>query len=73
VAAYVPDKFDATVEMESVIGSTVSDFPGTKATDGDNKKFTATLGTGGRTVDIGTVTGSASLRKLKADGTVANP
>jgi len=72
VAAYVPDKFDATVEMESVIGSTVSDFPGTKSTDGD-KKFTATLGTGGRTVDIGTVTGSASLRKLKPDGTVANP
>ena len=72
VAAYVPEKVDGTVEMESVIGSTVSDFPGTKSTD-DNKKFTATLGTGGRTVDIGTVTGSASLRKLKADGTVANP
>lgn len=72
VAAYVPEKFDGTVEMESVIGSTVSDFPGTKATD-DDKKFTATLGTGGRTVDIGTVTGSASLRKLKADGTAANP
>jgi hypothetical protein len=72
VAAYVPEKFDATVDMESVIGSTTSDFPGTKSTDGD-KKFTATLGTGGRTVDIGTVTGSAALRKLKADGTVANP
>ena len=72
VAAYVPEKVDGTVEMESVIGSTVSDFPGTKSAD-DNKKFTATLGTGGRTMDIGTVTGSASLRKLKADGTVANP
>jgi hypothetical protein len=71
-AAYVPEKVDGTVEMKSVIGSTVSDFPGTKDTEGD-KKFTATLGTGGRTIDIGTVTGSATLRKLKADGTVANP
>ncbi len=73
VAAYVPEKADGTVEMESVIGSTVSEFPGSKSTDGDNKKFIATLGTGGRTMDIGTVTGSASLRKLKADGTVAIP
>ena len=72
VAAYLPEKVDGTVDMESVIGNTVSDFPGSKSAD-DNKKFTATLGTGGRTVDIGTVTGSASLRKLKADGTVANP
>jgi hypothetical protein len=72
VAAYVPQKFDGSVEMESTLGSVVSDFPGTAATDGD-KKFTATVGTGSRTVDIGTVTGSAALHKLKPDGTVASP
>ncbi|MFI5232440.1 MAG: DUF4097 family beta strand repeat-containing protein [Gemmatimonadales bacterium] len=72
VAAYLPQKFDGSVEMESVLGTVASDFPGTTAKDGD-KKFTATVGSGTRTVDIGTVTGSAALHKLKADGTVAAP
>ena len=72
VAAYLPQKFDGSVEMESTLGSVVSDFPGTAAKDGD-KKFTATVGSGNRTVDIGTVTGSAALHKLKPDGTVAAP
>ena len=72
VAAYLPQKFDGSVEMESTLGSIASDFPGNTGRDGD-KKFTATIGSGRRTVDIGTVTGSAALHKLKADGTVAAP
>jgi DUF4097 and DUF4098 domain-containing protein YvlB len=72
VAAYVPQKFDASVEVGSVLGSVSSDFAGAIAKDGD-KTFTATLGNGGRKVDVGTVTGSAALHKLKADGTVAAP
>lgn len=72
VSAYLPEKFDGAVDMESVIGGVASDFPGTMDKDG-GKKFTATLGSGNRTVDIGTVTGSASLHKLKPDGTVAAP
>ena len=72
VAAYLPQKFDGSVEMQSALGSVVSDFPGNAAKDGD-KKFTATIGSGSRTVDIGTVTGSAALHKLKPDGTVAAP
>jgi DUF4097 and DUF4098 domain-containing protein YvlB len=72
VAAYLPQKFDGSVEMESSIGTVASDFPGTSTKDGE-KKFTASLGAGTRTVDIGTVTGSAVLRKLKPDGTVAAP
>jgi len=72
VAAYLPQKFDGSVLMESELGSVVSDFPGTMAKDSD-KKFTATVGSGSRTVDIGTVTGSAALHKLKPDGTVAAP
>jgi hypothetical protein len=72
VAAYLPQKFDGSVEMESALGSVISDFPGTTGTE-EHKKFTATVGTGGRTVDIATVTGSAALHKLNADGTVAAP
>jgi hypothetical protein len=72
VAAYLPQKFDGSVEMESALGGVTSDFPGTTPTD-DKKKFTATIGSGTRTVDIGTVTGSAALHKLKPDGTVAAP
>lgn len=71
-SAYLPEKFDGTVEMASVMGSVASDFPGTTE-NGGAKKFTATVGNGSRTVDIKTVTGSASLHRLKADGTVAAP
>jgi hypothetical protein len=71
-SAYLPEKFDGSVELTAVVGSIASDFPGTTVKEGE-KKFTATLGNGGRTVDIGTVTGSAALHKLKADGTVAAP
>ena len=71
VSAYVPEKLDGTVSMEAVLGSVNSDFPGEKR-DGD-KKFSATVGAGGRKLDIQTVTGSAALRKLKANGTVAAP
>ena len=72
VAAYVPEKFDGSVEISSVLGGISSDFAGSPMKDGD-KEFTATVGKGGRKVDIGTVTGSAALHKLKADGTVAAP
>ncbi|HXD23459.1 MAG TPA: DUF4097 family beta strand repeat-containing protein [Gemmatimonadaceae bacterium] len=72
VAAYLPQKFDGSVDLESVIGNVSSDFPGNTSPD-DKKKFTATVGAGTRTVDIGTVTGSAALHKLNADGTVAAP
>lgn len=72
VSAYLPQKFDGTVDMASVVGSVTSDFPGALDKNG-GKKFTATLGSGIRTVDIATVTGSASLHSLKPDGTVAMP
>jgi DUF4097 and DUF4098 domain-containing protein YvlB len=72
VDAYLPEKFDGAVEMETVLGGLTSDFAGDGIKQGD-KKFTATLGAGGRKVDVGTVTGSAALHKLRADGTVAAP
>jgi hypothetical protein len=70
--AYLPEKFDGAVELSTVLGSLASDFGGEGMKAGE-KSFTATLGAGGRKVDVGTVTGSAALRKLKADGTVVAP
>jgi len=72
VSAYLPEKVDASVEMTTVLGGITSDFGGGVLKDGE-KNLTATLGTGGRKIEIGTVTGSAALHKLKADGTVAAP
>jgi hypothetical protein len=71
VAAYLPQKFDGAVEVSSVIGGISSDFGG--VTKQGEKTLTETIGAGGRKVDIGTVTGSAALHKLNADGTVAAP
>ena len=72
VSAYLPEKFDGMVEMSTVLGSLTSDFAGA-ALKGEDKEFSAALGTGGRKVEIGTVTGSAALHKLNANGTVAAP
>jgi hypothetical protein len=70
VAAYLPEKFDGTADIETVLGETTSDFAGPTK---DGKKLIGVIGAGGRKVDLGTVTGSAGLHKLKADGTVAAP
>jgi hypothetical protein len=72
VSAYLPEKFDGSVKMETVLGELVSDFGGTKSKD-DSKNLSATIGAGGRSVDLGTVTGSAALHKLNANGTVTAP
>jgi Putative adhesin len=72
VSAYLPEKFDGMVEMSTVLGSLTSDFAGA-ALKGEDKEFSAALGTGGRKVEIGTVTGSAALHKLNANGTVSAP
>ena len=66
VSAYLPEKFDGTVKMETVLGQLTNDFGGTTKTD--SKDLSATVGAGGRTIDIGTVTGSAALHKLDSQG-----
>jgi hypothetical protein len=72
VAAYLPEKFDGTVDMRAVLGQATSDFTGLTKEDGE-KKLTGVIGAGGRNIDLKTVTGSAALHKLKADGTPASP
>ncbi len=72
VAAYLPAKFDGSVDISSVLGSLTSDYPGL-VKKGQDKDLSGTIGIGGRKVEIGTVTGDAALHQLKADGTVGTP
>jgi hypothetical protein len=72
VAAYLPEKFDGQVDISSVLGALSSDYAGL-VKKGDDKDMSGTIGIGGRKVTVGTVTGDAALRRLKADGTVAAP
>ena len=71
-AAYLPEKFDGMVDISSVLGGLTSDFAGL-VKKGEDKDLSGTVGTGGRKVEVGTVTGSAALHKLNEDGTVAAP
>jgi len=71
-SAYLPAKFNGVVDISSTIGQVSSDFDGVSGT-GEAKHLSGILGAGGRRVDVGTITGSASLRRLNADGTVAAP
>jgi hypothetical protein len=72
VAAYVPEKVNGLVDISSVLGSISSDIDGL-VKKGDGKDISGTVGTGGRKISVGTVTGEASLHTLKSDGTVAAP
>lgn len=67
VNAYLPETFNGSLEISTVLGETSSDFAGPTKKDGE-KTLSGTIGTGGRTVELGTVTGSASVHKLGADG-----
>jgi hypothetical protein len=71
-SAYLPVKFNGVVDISSTIGQVSSDFDGVSGT-GEAKHLSGILGAGGRRVDVSTITGSASLRRLNADGTAAAP
>jgi len=73
VSAYLPEKVDGTVRMETTLGGVTSDFALAGETKADAKHLTGTVGAGGREIDLATVTGTAALHKLKPDGTVAAP
>jgi DUF4097 and DUF4098 domain-containing protein YvlB len=70
--ASLPEKFDGSLEISTVLGETSSDFAGTVKKEGD-KTLTGTIGKGGRSVEVGTVTGSAGVHKLGADGKAVAP
>jgi len=70
-SAFLPEKFDATVDIAATNGRAGSEFtiPGASV-DGGAKTLAGTVGTGGREVHITTINGSAWLRRLNADGSV---
>lgn len=71
-SAYLPEKFDATVDIASMNGRVGSDFAiTTDAGSTVKKNLKGAIGAGGREVKVATMNGSAWLRKLNADGTVA--
>ena len=70
--AFLPEKFDATVDIASMNGRVGSDFAiTTDAGSTVKKNLKGAIGAGGREVKVATMNGSAWLRKLNADGTVA--
>ena len=70
--AYLPEKFDGRVALSATLGEVTSDFASADLQK-SSKSLTETLGTGGRLVDLGTITGSAALHKLNAKGEVVAP
>lgn len=71
-SAYLPESFDATVSLSAVNGGVATDFPLSADSVGTSPRhLRGTIGAGGRAVEVRSVNGAVSLRKLKADGTVA--
>lgn len=70
--AYLPATIDGDFTLKVMNGRLTNDFGA--ALDANAKSQTGTLGKGGRTITVKALTGSASLRRLNADGTpMANP
>ena len=70
--AFLPETFDANVNVETVNGSAASEFTFASVGEGTKRNhLRGVLGAGGRSVSVGSVNGSAFLRRLNADGTVA--
>jgi DUF4097 and DUF4098 domain-containing protein YvlB len=63
VEVWVPDGLDAVVDMRTVNGRVGSDFPMTVSGRINPRSIRATIGRGGRRIQLGTVNGSVELRK----------
>ena len=63
VSVEVPANFSGEIEMETVNGSLTSDFPLTISGRVNPKHLRATIGSGGRRIELKTVNGSIELRK----------
>ena len=71
-SAYLPEAFDGAVHVSTMNGRVGSDYAVT-VTGGESSKNSVegSIGAGGRVVEVTSMNGSAWLRKLNADGTVA--
>ncbi len=63
ITLYVPDGVDADVDLTTVNGSIGSDFPLTLNGRINPRHIRATIGKGGRTLQLHTVNGSVDIRK----------
>jgi hypothetical protein len=72
-SAFLPEKLDATVALSASNGRIGTDYAVTTKgnLDAAAHELSGMIGAGGREVTVTTVNGSAWLRKLNADGTVA--
>lgn len=69
VAAFLPESASANVEIRSVNGSLISDFPGLIAGSRRfDKTITGVLGAGTTPVRVRAINGNAALRRLDAQG-----
>ncbi len=72
VAAWVPEITDGRIEAATMNGRIGSDFGGLdEAGAGDRRSFATSVGTGAREYAVQTLNGSAWLRLINADGSVA--
>lgn len=70
--AFLPASFDGEVDVKTVNGSVASEFAFAASDEGSKRHhLSGILGAGGREINISSVNGSAFLRRLNADGTVA--
>lgn len=63
IEVFVPEGINADLEMRTVNGSVGSDFPLTLTGRINPRRIRATLGKGGRTLELVTVNGNVDLRK----------
>jgi hypothetical protein len=63
IAVWVPENIDAEVDMRTVTGRVSSDFPLTVSGRINPRQIRATIGRGGRRIELRTVHGSVDLRK----------
>ncbi len=65
---FLPGTVSATVEMASVNGTLLTDFPGVPERERIAKQLMVTLGSGSAPVRVRTINGNAQLRRLDAQG-----
>ena len=70
---YVPRDIDGEVSMETMNGSSASDFALPSAEGKGTRHLVGTLGKGGRRIELRSMNGRSVLRILNPDGTVAIP
>jgi DUF4097 and DUF4098 domain-containing protein YvlB len=65
---FLPETVSATVDIGSINGTLITDFPGVPERERFTKQIVATLRGGSAPVRVRTINGNAQLRRLDAEG-----